>query len=68
MVFFLVKLVKKLCQVDVLVVEVDIFGNEMLFSNFFKCLLLVECFSVGQLSVLEKWVSELGMLLIYFDN
>lgn len=62
------KLVKKLRQADALVVEADISGNETPFSNLPKCPPLVERLSAGQLSALEKRVSELGMPLIHFDN
>ncbi|SUH39041.1 GumN family protein [Salmonella enterica subsp. enterica] len=62
------KLVKKLRQADALVVERIFSGNETPFSNLPKCPPLVERLSAGQLSALEKRVSELGMPLIHFDN
>lgn len=59
---------EKLRRADALVVEADISGNETPFSNLPKCPPLVERLSAGQLSALEKRVSELGMPLIHFDN
>ena len=62
------KLVKKLQQADVLIVEADISGNEAPFDNLPVCAPLAERLTATQLARLEKLADEQGLPLARFDT